>query len=291
MPTTDYKIYMDVSGDIDPGFASENDICFVPMDYSLGNEMRKCENMESKDILKKFYDGQRGGELTKTTQISPFMYESYMEEDMKKGISILYLSLSSGLSSTYQSACLAKTALEEKYPDAKFCPIDSLAATGGMGVLIERAVKNKKAGMSLEENVADISEATHRIKHWFMVQDLMYLKRGGRIGSATAAIGTMLNVKPILKIDTDGTLVTINKKRGNKQALQELLADYEANRDPESSDTVYVIDADDDEIGAFLAAALNEKYPGLTVRRCTLSPIIGAHTGPGMAAICHLGKA
>lgn len=290
MAIQNYVIYMDVSGDIDPLYARENNVRFIPMDYSLGNEMRKCEAMEPKDILKKFYDGQRGGELTKTTQISPYMYESYMDTIMADGTSVLYLSLSSGLSSTFSSACIARSALEEKHRDAKFIPIDTLAATGGMGVLCERAVNNKKKGMSLEENAEDIMAATHRIRHWFLVQDLMYLRRGGRIGTATAAIGTMLNVKPILKIDVDGTLVTINKKRGNKQAVLDLIANYENSRDPESTEPVYVIDADDEEIGNSIEIALIEKYPGIKIRRCTLSPIIGAHTGPGMAAICHLGK-
>ena len=286
----DYEIFMDVSGDIDPTVAETSGIRFIPMEYSLGDEMRKCRCMEGDNILKIFYDGQRNGALTKTSQITPFMYVQFVEPVMKAGKSVLYLSLSGGLSNTYQSALLAKTELEEKYPGLSFCPIDSLAATGGMGVLCERAIKNKKEGMSLEENVADITAATKRICHWFMVQDLMYLKRGGRIGSATAVVGTMLNVKPILKIDENGKLVTINKKRGNKQALLELLTDYEEARDPESRDPVYVIDADDDEMGKNLADALTEKHPELTVRRMKLSPIIGAHTGPGMAAICHLGK-
>ncbi len=286
----DYYIYMDVSGDVDPKIAADASVRFIPMEYSLGDEMRKCKGMEADNILKLFYDGQRKGELTKTTPISPFMYEEIIAPALEDGKSVLYLSLSSGLSNTYQSALLAKKELEERYPGQKFCPVDTLAATGGMGVLCERAITNKRKGMSLEENLADITAATHKICHWFMVQDLMYLKRGGRISGATAVVGTMLNVKPILRIAPDGKLVTINKKRGNKQAMLDLVADYEENRDPKSTDPVYVIDADDKETGDNLAAALLEKHPELTIRRMKLSPIIGAHTGPGMAAICHMGK-
>lgn len=282
---------MDVSGDIDEAYAKENDLRFVPMEYSLGEQMRVSEGVQTDDIMKKFYDGQRNGDLTKTSQISPYMYEEYLDEAFKEGYSVLYLSLSSGLSSTYQSALMAKTELKEKYPEQDFYPVDSLAATGGMGVLIERAIRNKKAGMSIEDNYEDLVAATHKIKHYFMVQDLMYLKRGGRVSATTAVVGTMLNVKPILEINEEGKLITIAKKRGNKAAISGLL-DYfkEYFNASLKDDVVYVIDADIKELGDSLADNVKQLYPDITVRRSTLSPIIGAHTGPGMVAVCFMGK-
>lgn len=286
-----YLIYMDVSGDIDEAYAKENDLRFVPMEYSLGEEMRVSEGVQPDDIMKKFYDGQRNGDLTKTSQISPYMYEEYLDEAFKEGYSVLYLSLSSGLSSTYQSALMAKAELKEKYPEQDFYPVDSLAATGGMGVLIERAIRNKEAGMSIEDNYEDLVAATHKIKHYFMVQDLMYLKRGGRVSATTAVVGTMLNVKPILEINEEGKLITIAKKRGNKAAIAGLL-DYfkEHFNDSLKNDVIYVIDADIKELGDSLADTVKQLYPDITVRRSTLSPIIGAHTGPGMVAVCFMGK-
>lgn len=282
---------MDVSGDIDEAYAKENDLRFVPMEYSLGEEMRVSEGVQPDDIMKKFYDGQRNGDLTKTSQISPYMYEEYLDEAFKEGYSVLYLSLSSGLSSTYQSALMAKAELKEKYPEQDFYPVDSLAATGGMGVLIERAIRNKEAGMSIEDNYEDLVAATHKIKHYFMVQDLMYLKRGGRVSATTAVVGTMLNVKPILEINEEGKLITIAKKRGNKAAIAGLL-DYfkEHFNDSLKNDVIYVIDADIKELGDSLADTVKQLYPDITVRRSTLSPIIGAHTGPGMVAVCFMGK-
>ncbi len=290
MAETDYEIFVDAAADISPAVAKENNIKFIPMEYSLGDEMRKSTFMEDHDTLKKFYNGQRFGALTKTTQISPFMYTEIIEPSLKAGKPVLYLSLSGGLSNTYQSAMLAKAELGEKYPDVPFIPIDTLSATGGIGVLAERAIRNRHDGMGIWENAADISEATHRIRHWFLVQDLMYLKRGGRIGGAAAMVGTMLNVRPILKIDENGKLVNFAKKRGNKQAVAEILAKYAETADPAPKDPVYVIDADDEELGSELEAELRKAYPGLTIRRCVLCPIIGAHTGPGMAAVCHLGR-
>lgn len=286
-----YVICMDVSGDVNESYAKEHDLKFIPMQYSLGNEMRTCKGMEKPEILKAFYNGQRNGDLTKTSQISPYMYEEYLDEYMKQGYSVLYLCLSSGLSSTYNSACLAKEELKEKYPDLNFYPVDSLAATGGMGVLIERAIRNQENGMSLEENYKDVVAATKRIKHWFLVQDLMYLKRGGRVNAATAVVGSMLNIKPILKINEVGKLDTISKKRGNKAAVAALLEYFKENFDENLEDVIYVLDADDKKLSDLLEQEIKKLYPNATVRRNILCPIIGAHTGPGMAAICHMGKA
>lgn len=284
-----YLICMDVSGDVDTAVAEQYDLKFIPMEYSLGNEMRVCHGPESPEVLKLFYDGQRNGDLTKTSQISPYMYEEYLEPYFKDGYSVLYLCLSSGLSSTFQSACVAKENLKEKYPSQDFCPVDTLAATGGMGILAERAIRNQEAGMSIEENYENLVSASKRLKHWFLVQDLMYLKRGGRVGATTAAVGTVLNIKPILKIDEYGKLVTIAKKRGNKAAVLELVENFKKSYDENPEDVIYIIDADTKELGDLLEDEVKKLYPAAVVRRSTLCPIIGAHTGPGMAAICHLG--
>ncbi len=285
-----YLLFMDVSGDIVLSLAEEHGVKFIPMEYSLGEEMRLCESMESIEVIKQFYEGQRNGDLTKTSQISPYMYEKYLEPYMKEGYSIVYLCLSSGLSSTFQSACMAKDSLKEKFPEQDFYPVDSLAATGGMGVLMERAIRNREAGMSAEENYKDLTDTSHKLKHWFMVQDLNYLKRGGRVSAATAVVGTMLNIKPILKIDEEGKLVTIDKKRGNKAAAAALVDNFKNSYDPSARDVIYIVDADTRELADSLKAEVEDLYPEATVRQVSLSPIIGAHTGPGMAAICHIGR-
>lgn len=286
-----YLIYMDVSGDINEAYAEENGLRFIPMEYSLGDEMRTCEGIQSEEIMKKFYGGQRNGDFTKTSQISPYMYEEYLTPALEEGYSILYLCLSGGLSSTFQSAMMAQKNLKEAFPECDFYPIDTLAATGGMGVLAERAIRNRNAGMSLEDNYNDIVEATHKIKHYFMVQDLMYLMRGGRVSGATAVVGTVLNVRPILEIDENGKLITIAKKRGDKSAVAALIEYFKEHYDEESSeDIISIIDTDVKELGDKLEEEATSLYPNVTIRRNTLSPIIGAHTGPGMAAICFIGK-
>ena len=287
---SDYVICMDASGDIDREMAQENGIEFVPMEYSLGEEMRTSHGCEDEAVLKRFYDGQRGGDLTRTSQISPFMYEEYFGKFLKEGKSVLYFCLSSGLSATYEGSMLAARNLKETYPGKEVLPIDTLAATGGIGILAERAVENRKKGMSLHENFDAVTALVPKLRHFFMVQDLMYLKRGGRVSAATAIVGSALNIKPMLKIDENGKLVTIDKKRGNKAAMMSLFSYFKDNYNPELGNTVYICDADTPQLAEALAEKVKAEAPDVAVRRTMLSPIIGAHTGPGMLSMILLGK-
>ena len=284
-----YLIVMDASADIDSKVFIEEDIRFIPMQYSLNEEMRESNGIESEELLKSFYDSQRSGELTKTTQITPYQYINFFSKLLNEGYSILYLSLSSGLSSTYQSAMLAASELNDEHKDEKVYVVDSLGATGGIGVLLELACKYRKEGKSIEENCALLNNAKLKLHHFFMVQDLMYLKRGGRVSGATAVVGTVLGIKPILKIDENGKLVSFTKRRGNKLALEELAKlfneNYELNDSP-----IYVVDGDAKELGDFLASEIKKLIPEAVVKRNMLSPIIGAHTGPGLVAVCFIGK-
>lgn len=284
-----YLIVMDASADIDSKVFIEEDIRFIPMQYSLNEEMRESKGIESEELLKSFYDSQRSGELTKTTQITPYQYINFFSKLLNEGYSILYLSLSSGLSSTYQSAMLAASELNDEHKDEKVYVVDSLGATGGIGVLLELACKYRKEGKSIEENCALLNNAKLKLHHFFMVQDLMYLKRGGRVSGATAVVGTVLGIRPILKIDENGKLVNFAKRRGNKLALEELAKlfneNYELNDSP-----IYVVDGDAKELGDFLASEIKKLIPKAVVKRNMLSPIIGAHTGPGLVAVCFIGK-
>ena len=284
-----YLIVMDASADIDSKVFIEEDIRFIPMQYSLNEEMRESKGIESEELLKSFYDSQRSGELTKTTQITPYQYINFFSKLLNEGYSILYLSLSSGLSSTYQSAMLAASELNDEHKDEKVYVVDSLGATGGIGVLLELACKYRKEGKSIEENCALLNNAKLKLHHFFMVQDLMYLRRGGRVSGATAVVGTVLGIRPILKIDENGKLVSFTKRRGNKLALEELAKlfneNYELNDSP-----IYIVDGDAKELGDFLASEIKKLIPEAVVKRNMLSPIIGAHTGPGLVAVCFIGK-
>ena len=284
-----YVIFADVSSDIEATFIKENDVHFIPMKYMINSEDKLYTGIYDESVLKDFYLAQRNGADTKTTQIAPQIYSDIWEPVAKEGLSIIYISLSSGLSSTYQSAVLAANELMDKYPDIKIIPIDSLAGTGGMSLLVEKAVENKKNGMTIEDNAAYLDEIKHNICHWFMVEDLMYLKRGGRVSATTALVGTALNIKPILKVNDEGKLVPITKKRGIKAALNELVSLYETASEG-GEERIYITHGDCIDNAKKLKKAILEKNPKCKITTLMLNPIIGAHTGPGMLAILHYGK-
>ena len=286
----DYVIMMDVSGEPDLSIPGNRELRFLSMEYSLNDTMLTCAAPESRQDLKPFYDAQRGGDLTHTSQISPYMYETAARPLMDQGISVLCLTLSSGLSSTYNSALIAKAALDDDYTNCCFIPVDSLGATGGMAVMAERALRNKAAGMDIQANAQDLQEASHRLCHWFFVQDLQYLKRGGRISAATAIIGGALNIKPLLRVAPNGKLETIGKKRGNMLAIKAVVGKFAENYDPSSPDPVYITDADDEQLSAQVEEEIHKLFPNAPVRRVAMSPIIGAHTGPGALTLCHIAK-
>ncbi len=288
-----YLIFTDVSADIDFKVITTESIMLIPMNYTLGEEDRCCDNMENEGVLKRFYDGQRNGDLTQTTQITPAKYVEHFGKHMEAGNNILYISLSGGLSSTFQSAMVAKAQLEEEYPAVKIEVVDSSAATGGMGLLVEAAARNRAEGMSLEDNAAWLEANKHRVRHWFMVGDLGYLRRGGRVSGATAVIGSALNIKPILKINADGTLSNFDKKRGAKPAIKSLIEFYTQTKaeDMQGADeTIYLCHADAGENVEYAKDLLKEINPDVHIVEMMLCPIIGAHVGPGMLAIIHWGK-
>ncbi len=285
-----YVIFSDISADIPADYAKEKDIRFISMQYSLGDEDRVCEGIEAEELLKRFYDGQRSGDLTRTSQISPQIYMDIFTPVLEEGKDILYLSLSSGLSSTYQSSCLAASQLEEKFPGRKIVCVDSLASTGGMVLLLEAAALNREQGMTVSENGKWLEENRLKVCHWFMVEDLMYLKRGGRVSAATAVVGSALNIKPVLKIEEDGTLKNFAKARGTKRALNSLVEYYAAASDKEPGERVYILHADSRDNADYLEEKVKEINPKCSVAKMMLSPIIGAHTGPGMCAVVHFGR-
>lgn len=286
-----YEIFSDVSLDIDKTFMEQNEIRFVPMEYMLGEDTFHCERPESDEMMHEYYDKLRQAIPTRTSQIAPFHYVSVFEPYVKEKKPILYLSLSSGLSNTYESAQMAVEMLKESYKEVNVEVVDSLGATGGMGLLTEAACRNREAGMSLAENAAWLRENANRINYWFKVEDLMYLKRGGRISAATAVIGTALNIKPILTIKGDGKLDTIAKKRGDNFALKYMIELFSESFDRNFGDTVYICCADCKSNAEKLKQMVLECQPGLTVKITMLSPIIGAHTGPDMLSLIHFGKA
>ena len=284
-----YVIISDAAADVDADIVREEAIKILPMSYSLGKAMRTYNGDMPPEQYLDFFYAQRQGDLTKTTQLAEDNFMVAFKPFLRKGQSILYISLSSGLSDTYDAAMKARRKLLGEFPECDIKVIDSLSATGGMGVYIKRAVRNRREGMSLEENFNFLEMMKGHVLIWFYVQDLNYLRRGGRIGAATAFFGTMLGVRPVLKVDHQGKLVSHKNSRGLENANNAIFELFKAHYD-NGNDVIYIIDGDARNEANDVADLVSRFNPRGEIRRRTLSPIIGAHTGPGMVAICHAGK-
>ena len=242
------------------------------------------------DSLKTVYDGLREGATTSTSAVNPEGWAKIMEPVLAGGDDALVLAFSSGLSTTYQSAVIAATELSEKYPDRKILVVDTLAASLGQGLLVWYACKKKEAGMTLEELHAWVEEYKFKLCHWFTVDDLMYLKRGGRISAATALAGTMLKITPVLHMDTEGHLINKSKVRGRKAAIEALAAKAGELGLPGENDTMFICHGDCLEDAKYLESIVKEKYGVKEVLIGYTGAVIGSHSGPGTLALFFLGE-
>lgn len=285
-----YELYIDASVDIEQRYLEENDIHIIPMEYTVDDQVYVMDRPQTEEELHVFYGKMRKGSLTGTSQITPYTYEKYFREAAEAGRSLLYICLSSGLSSTYASSLTAASAVKEDYPEVQIECVDSLGATGGMGLLLLLAIRNREAGMSLMDNAAFLRAHALDMGFWFMVEDLVYLKRGGRISAAAALAGNVLNLKPILQINREGKLVNISKQRGVPRALKYMVDCYEKAHDDTLGSDVVIAHADCRERAEKLADEVRRINPDARIQICPMGPVIGAHTGPGFAAVIHFGK-
>ena len=243
------------------------------------------------DSLRDMYADLRAGEIATTSAVNPEQWQEIMEPLLEKGEDILVLAFSSGLSTTYQSASIAAQELRERYPERTISVVDSLCASLGQGLLAYYACKKRDEGLSLGELEQWLLDNRLHLCHWFTVDDLMYLKRGGRISAATAIMGTMLNIKPVLHVDNEGHLINVGKVRGRKASLDALVRKAEELGDPESlADTVFLCHGDCVEDAEYVAARMKEKFGTRTVSIGYTGAVIGAHSGPGTLALFFLGK-
>lgn len=286
---SDYKLFMDVSGDVDKEIADKGGVQLVPMDFIIGEETFTYTDRSDGIDPVDFYKYVKDRVHISTTQITPIFYEEFFEPVLKEGHSVLYLCLSSGLSSTYNSACMAAKTLKEKYPDVDFVPVDALQATTGMGLLCERMIENRDKGLSIEENRTNLEAMREHITTTGVIDDLEALQRGGRISKAVAVLGGWLNFKPVILVNPDGTLQMSTTMHGIKKALKYFVELVEKTKDP-NSDILYIMHADEEKNSSQLQEMMQEKFPELKIRRRMLSPIIGAHLGSGLVGIAFLKK-
>jgi DegV family protein with EDD domain len=235
-----------------------------------------------------FYDALRGGQVACTSAANLARFRETFGEILESGRDILYLSFSSPLSCMCATARIAAEELREEYPDRRIIVIDSLCASLGQGLLVYHCAEQRERGMSLDE-LAAYAEATRlKIMHWFTVDDLLFLKRGGRVGAVSAYAGALLGIKPVLHVSDEGKLVPVQKVRGRKNAIAELGKRYSAECTDKDS-TVFIAHADAIEAAESLKDALLHQHGAKHVVVGEIGPVIGAHAGPGTVALFYLG--
>ena len=245
-------------------------------------------NFSEPAAVKAFYDELREGITATTAAANPDDWASLMLPALKEGRDVLVIAFSSGLSTTYQSAVIAAKDLQEEYPDRTINVVDSQCAALGQGLLVLHACRKRDEGMSISDLTAWLEAHKHNVCHWVTVDDLSHLKRGGRISAATALVGTMLNVKPIIHVDNDGHLINSSKVRGRKAAMEYLVKKF--SETCTDFDNVFIAHGDCPEDAAALEAMLRAKHEIKEITTGYVGPVIGAHTGPGVLVLFYMGS-
>ena len=284
----DYVIFTDSACDIKPCDLESWGVKFKELTFRFSDDAKEYSNHEMP--VEDFYNRMREGGVAKTSAINVAQMTAAFEETLKDGKDILCISFSSGLSTTYNSARLAAEELSKIYVDSKIIVIDSLAASAGEGLLVRLVVEKKNDGASIEEAAEYARSIIQNVCHWFTVDDLVYLKRGGRISSAAAFFGNMIGIKPVLHVDKDGHLVNVMKVRGRRSAIAALADKFGETAIDKENGKIYISHADCMNDVQELVDILKSKY-GATVDIITnVGPVIGAHSGPGTIALFFIGS-
>ena len=282
-----YRIITDNCCDFPADMYTDLDLNVIPLTVRF---QEKEVSQYTEKWLKKMYEGLRAGEEATTSAANPQQWQDAIEPVLADGNDALVLTFSSGLSTTYQSAVIAAADLADKYPDRKIRVVDTLCASLGQGLLVWYACKKRNEGMGFEE-LADWCENNKlNLCHWFTVDDLMFLKRGGRVSAATALVGTMLQIKPVMHVDDEGHLIKVSTARGRKASINELAKKLGETGIPGANDTAFICHGDCKEDADYLANLLKEKYGVKDVFIYYTGAVIGSHSGPGTLALFYLGN-
>ena len=282
-----FVIYTDSACDLKPDVLKSLNVECIQLSFRFDNEDKDYLNNEMD--INTFYKRMKNGETAKTSAINPETFSHRFEELLSEGRDILYIGFSSGLSTTFNSARIAADELKAKYPERKIICVDSLCASAGQGMLVYLAAKKRDLGADLETVAEYIEGIKLNLCHWFTVDDLVYLKRGGRVSPTVAFVGGILGIKPILHVDNEGKLVNVSKVRGRKASLNALLDKYGELAENKQG-TVFISNADCQEDVSYLKTQFKERYNAEIEIVTDIGPVIGAHSGPGTMAVFFLGK-
>ena len=282
-----YQIITDSGCDLPQSLLDTLGVKSVPLYVNF----RGAEQPDSVDEgIKELYDGLRGGEKATTSAVNPDRWAAMIEPSLAEGKDAVVIVFSSGLSTTYQSAVIAGRELMEKYPERKVHVVDSLCASLGQGLLVWYACRKRDEGMSAPELAKWLEENRRNLCHWFTVDDLMYLKRGGRVSAVTAVVGTMLSIKPVLHVDDEGLLINVSKARGRKASIDALARKFSELDGGFDNSTVFISHGDCEEDAKYLAEKLKAEYGVKVVVIGYVGAVFGSHAGPGTLVFFFLGK-
>lgn len=283
----DFAIMTDSCCDLTAAMAEE--LSVLPLSLHMGGAVYR-NWLDGRDIgFPEFYGRVRGGETASTAAVSVGDFASEMRKILQSGRDILCISFSSALSATFQSASIAAEDLRQEFPEARIYVVDSLCASLGQGLLVWLCAREREKGRTLEEVRAFAEETRGRICHWFTVDDLNHLKRGGRIGAATALFGTMLSIKPVMHVDDGGRLIPVGKVRGRRASLLALVDEMEKTAAGPQNQTVFISHGDCLADAELVAEEVRRRFGTKDIHINYVGPVIGSHSGPGTVALFFLG--
>ena len=283
-----YVILTDSACDIAPSLLQEWGIAALPLTFRFEGE--DGEYLDGAIPSAEFYDMMRQGKVARTSAINIESFRAFFEPYLAQGSDILYIGFSSGLSVTYSCAQAAAGLLADQYPDAKILTVDSLCASAGFGLLVAIAARKKAEGIDIEQLAQEIRTYVPRMCHWFTVEDLVYLKRGGRVSPSAAFFGNMLGIKPVLHMDGEGHLIPRAKVRGRRASIVALAEQYGLLLEDPSVNEVFISHGDCLSDAELLKSILEEKYGANVTLITSIGPVIGSHSGPGTLAVFFIGK-
>ncbi len=283
-----YWIVTDSTIDMPKDWITQQE-CFRVLDLSYLMDGISYVSDGSDESIRTIYDAMRNGKMLKTSQVTPETWAACFRELLGAGHDVLTIAFSSGLSGTCAAAFAAADEVRADYPDRKLYVIDSLQASAGEGLMVSYALQNRANGMSIEENAAWIEKNVQNFVAWFTVNDLMHLHRGGRVSAASAIVGSLVRIKPIMRVDENGKLSVYEKAAGRKRSIrilaEKIIADI---REPEGQ-IIHISHGDCAEEAQSLADMIRDALPVAEVRLSFVGSVIGAHTGPGVIAIFCMG--
>lgn len=283
-----YRIFTEATSDFPASFAEQLNVTVLPMGFTMEGKEYFYIPGRSDMPIETFFEKMRAGVPVTTAQVNAYTFIEAFEPVLKNGEDILYIGFSSKLSGSVQSGFSAADELRAKYPERKIFVIDSLCASLGEGLLVYYAAR--KQDMAVEDLAKWVEDNKLRFIHWFTVEDLVYLKRGGRISGATAAIATILNIKPVMHVDNEGYLVAVEKVQGRKKSLRSLFDRMVKTVDTKETDTVFIGHCDSKADAEYVASLVHEAYPDMMVHIGDIGTSVGAHSGPGTIALFFIGS-